>query len=90
MLLVKNTRFLGTHGMEKKKDKITSSPDPAELEKFKEMAKALPEVRQEKVEDIKKQIESGKYVVDAEAVAKSIIEYLREVATIIRRSKTKK
>jgi len=76
--------------MEKKKDKITSSPDPAELEKFKEMAKALPEVRQEKVEDIKKQIESGKYVVDAEAVAKSIIEYLREVATIIRRSKTKK
>jgi flagellar biosynthesis anti-sigma factor FlgM len=45
-----------------------------EVRKFKEMAKTIPDVRQEKIDSIKKQLKSGKYNVPAEAIAKSIAE----------------
>ncbi len=45
-----------------------------EVRKFKEMAKAIPDVRQGKVDSIKKQLKSGKYKVPAEVVAKSIVD----------------
>ena len=45
-----------------------------EVRKFKEMAKAIPDVRQEKIDSIKKQLESGEYKVPAEVVAESIVD----------------
>jgi flagellar biosynthesis anti-sigma factor FlgM len=51
-----------------------SSRRDNEVRKFKEMAKAIPDVRQEKIDSIKKQLKSGEYKVPAEAVAKSIVD----------------
>ena len=56
-----------------KKDKAKPSR-AAEAHKYKELMKTIPDVRQEKIQAIKKQIESGTYDVPAEQVAKSIIE----------------
>lgn len=45
-----------------------------EVRKFKEIAKTIPDVRQGKIDSVKKQLESGKYGVPAEAIAKSIAD----------------
>ena len=45
-----------------------------EVRKLKEMAKAIPDVRQKKIDSIKKQLKSGEYKVPAEAIAKSIVD----------------
>jgi len=45
-----------------------------EVRKLKEMAKAIPDVRQKKIDSIKKKLKSGEYEVPAEAVAKSIVD----------------
>ena len=45
-----------------------------EVRKLKEMAKAIPDVRQEKIDSIKKQLKSGEYKIPAEAVAESIVD----------------
>ncbi len=71
----------------KRGNKLVSQPNDAELQKFKEIAKALPEIRQEKISAIRKQIKSGRYTVDASAVAKSIIERYCEIRSIIRPDK---
>ena len=57
-----------------RKDEISLSPHVAEVQKFTEVAKAMPDVRQEKIDAIKKQIEDGTYKVSAESIAKSIID----------------
>jgi len=46
----------------------------SEVRRLKEKARAIPDVRQEKIDSIKKQIKSGKYKVPAEAIARSIID----------------
>ena len=56
------------------KNKDISSRRAAELQKYKKMVEAIPDVRQEKVEAIRKQIEVGKYKVPAKSVAGSIAE----------------
>ena len=60
-----------------------------EVRKFKEIAKAIPDVRQEKIDSIKKQLKSGKYKVPAEAIAKSIVD-LHDTLTPNRVSPKKK
>ena len=57
-----------------KKDEMTLSSRADEVLKYKEMAKTIPDMRQDKIETIKKQIESGTYNVPAELVAKSILK----------------
>ena len=61
-----------------RKDKVVLSPRIAEVGKYAEMAKALPDVRQDKIDSIKKQIESGTYKVSPESVAKSMIEAMKK------------
>ena len=65
----------------RKKDKDKSSPRAAEVRRYTKMAKNLPDVRQEKVEAIKKQIESGTYCISAEEVARSIVDLQRSLKT---------
>ena len=55
-------------------NKDISSRHAAELQRYMKMVEAIPEVRQEKVEAIRKQIEVGKYKVPARTVAGSIAE----------------
>jgi negative regulator of flagellin synthesis FlgM len=45
-----------------------------EVEKVLEEAKKLPDIRQELVEDIKKAIESGDYVIDVGNIAKKLLK----------------
>jgi flagellar biosynthesis anti-sigma factor FlgM len=60
----------------RKGDELVLSPRIAELQKFEEMVKSLPEIQDNKTGSIGKQIESGKYNVDGKSVAKSIIDLI--------------
>ena len=62
-----------------KKDKGAPSPYDAEVRRYVEMTRDIPDVRQEKVEAIKKRIESGTYCVSAESVAESILDLCRSM-----------
>lgn len=59
-----------------KKDEIILSPRAAEIRELEGTAKAIPEVRQEKVEAIKGQIESKTYTTNGKLVAQSIADLL--------------
>lgn len=67
--------------MTKKKDlkKKSALSNNEEVRKLTEITKNMPNVRQEKIDKIKKQIESGTYDVSAESIAKSIITYHKEL-----------
>ncbi len=73
--------------MVKKRKSAVVSSDSAEVQKFKELAKRVPDVRQEKIDEIKKKIESGEYKVDSEAVASKMLELAQDMKKITPRSK---
>lgn len=60
-------------------DKVDISPDASELKRLKELAKLTPDVRLDKVNTIKKQIQNGKYDIAADSVAKSILKTGKEL-----------
>ena len=60
----------------RKTDELVLSPRAAEMQKFEELVKKLPEPQDEKANSIRKQIESGEYSVESKSVAKSIIDLL--------------
>ncbi len=55
-----------------RKEKL-SSTSKGEVEKVMEEARRIPDVRRELVEEIKKAIESGNYVIDVENIAKKLL-----------------
>ena len=59
-----------------KKDEIVLSPRATEIRELEEATKPIPEVQQEKVETIKKQIEANTYNVKGKLVAKNIADLL--------------
>jgi len=70
--------------MKKKGNKMTSM-DIAEIMKYKEIVKSLPDIRQDKVEAIKKKIESGEYKIDSKKVARKMIRHFYEIDQITNR-----
>jgi len=56
------------------KDEVILSPRAAEVQRLKKLANDVPDVRQEKIDAIKKQIEAGTYNVSTRSVAESIID----------------
>lgn len=62
-----------------KKDRDRLSSRNAEIHKFAEWARGIPSVRKEKIEAVKKQIESGTYDVSARSVASSIVDLHRSL-----------
>ena len=58
-------------------DEIILSPRSAEVRQSEELIKNIPDVQQQKIEAVKKQIESNTYAVDGNLVARSIIDFLR-------------
>ncbi|MGI6633401.1 MAG: flagellar biosynthesis anti-sigma factor FlgM [Bacillota bacterium] len=55
------------------KDKVVLSVSQDDLAKVRELTKKLPEMRLDKVEALRKQIESGNYKVDATEVADKML-----------------
>lgn len=55
-------------------DRFTPSQMAEELGKARQIFNALPEIRADKVEEIKAQINSGTYQINAEAVAETVIK----------------
>jgi negative regulator of flagellin synthesis FlgM len=55
-------------------DKVELSVQSKEINRINDILKETPEVRSEKIAALKKQIEEGKYNVDAEAVAERMIK----------------
>ena len=65
--------------MGRKRKNNVISPDPAEVQRFKEIAKGIPDVQQEKVDEIKRKIEAGEYKINADAVASKMIELAQNI-----------
>ncbi|RMG04209.1 MAG: flagellar biosynthesis anti-sigma factor FlgM [Nitrospirae bacterium] len=63
-------------GVKKAADQVELSGRAKEVENLKAEIAALPEIRQEKVEAIKKAIESGNYRIDPGKIAERIIDEL--------------
>ncbi|MFT7218555.1 MAG: negative regulator of flagellin synthesis FlgM [Candidatus Azotimanducaceae bacterium] len=61
-------------------DKVTMTEQAAKLQKLDEMVRASPDVDQAKVDRIKQQIAEGKFQIDAESIANSIIQQEKELS----------
>ena len=70
-------RALATGSADPERYKSVSLSQDAEVRRLKELVKSLPDVRQDKIESIKKQIDSGVYDAPAESVAESIADMAR-------------
>lgn len=55
-------------------DKVDLSSQSKEMNKISEVLAAAPDVRAEKVDALKKQVESGQYQVNSDAVAEKMIK----------------
>jgi negative regulator of flagellin synthesis FlgM len=55
-------------------DKVDLSAQSKEMNKIHDILKATPDVRTEKVEALKKQVESGQYEVNSNSVAEKMIK----------------
>ncbi len=54
-------------------DRVEFSARSREMQKIYEVLQATPDVRAEKVAELKRQIETGQYEVDSEALAEKIL-----------------
>jgi len=72
----KSKKAAGKHsGAANIEDKATLSSDSLDTSALEAQVLASPEVRQDKVEALRQQVQNGQYKVDADAVAKSILKY---------------
>jgi flagellar biosynthesis anti-sigma factor FlgM len=53
---------------------VDSAAQVLEMSKYKETVKALPDVRQERIAELKRQIEAGEYHVDSRKIAEKILD----------------
>jgi len=54
-------------------DKVALSPEAKQIQEAKKLLDSLPDVREEKVAEIREQIENGTYSVDSEKIAFKMI-----------------
>lgn len=73
---VQYTAGIGSQGVSpsSESDELSLSPAAAELQELREEYEQIPEVREELVEKLRKQIQSGQYRVRDEAVADKLLE----------------
>ncbi|MGI6143948.1 MAG: flagellar biosynthesis anti-sigma factor FlgM [bacterium] len=57
-------------------DRLSLSEQAREIKRVKEMARRAPDVRTEKVEEVKRQIEAGTYNVSGEEIAAKLLSRL--------------
>lgn len=65
-----------SRGQQKPRDEIILSSHATEAREFEAIARVIPEIRQDKVDAVRTQVESKAYSVNGKLVAKSIIELL--------------
>jgi len=63
---------------EKKYDKIEISREGMEIAKYVSMAKNAPDIRIQKVNEIKSKLQNGTYKISSEAIAEKILEAIKE------------
>jgi negative regulator of flagellin synthesis FlgM len=56
------------------KDKVELSPEAKQIQRAKELIDSLPDIREEKVAEIRARIEAGEYQIDGEKIASKMIE----------------
>jgi len=56
------------------KDEVVLSPEAKQIQKAKELIDALPDIREDRVAEIRARIEAGEYQIDGEKIASKIIE----------------
>jgi len=61
---------------EDSKDKISLSGKAKEINELKRIISDLPETRSDRIEALKKAIESGNYTIDAQKIAQKMLEEL--------------
>lgn len=54
-------------------DKVNISSQGAKIQRFKSLIDSIPDIRQDRVSSIKQNIDSGKYQIDSDKIARSII-----------------
>ena len=54
-------------------DKIALSPEAKQIQEAKKLLDSLPDIREDKVAEIKEQIEAGTYNIDSEKIAYRMI-----------------
>ncbi|MBL7202868.1 MAG: flagellar biosynthesis anti-sigma factor FlgM [Desulfobacteraceae bacterium] len=55
-------------------DKVALSPEAKQIQEAKRLLDSLPDIREDKVAEIKEQIESGAYNIDGEKIAFKMIK----------------
>lgn len=60
----------------KKRDKIALSTKGKDYQMAMEAIKNVPDIRQDKVDEIKKKVNSGTYNIDAEEIAEKMINHI--------------
>lgn len=55
------------------KDEVVLSPEARQIQRAKELIDALPDIREEKVAEIRARIEAGDYQIDGEKIASKMI-----------------
>jgi negative regulator of flagellin synthesis FlgM len=71
----KTHSFSGTgSGDSISKDEVVLSPEAKQIQKAKELIDSLPDIREEKVAEIRARIEAGEYQIDGEKIASKMIE----------------
>jgi negative regulator of flagellin synthesis FlgM len=63
----------GSHGPISQ-DRVVLSPEARQIQRAREQVDLLPDIREEKVAEIRARIEAGEYQVDGEKVASKMIE----------------
>ena len=58
------------------KDKISLSGKASEINELKRLISDLPDIRQDRIDALKKAIETGNYSIDATKIAEKILEEL--------------
>lgn len=73
---VKSSQGTGTEGVKgpDTTDKVELTAKKDEINRIKEKIKSMPEVRQEKVETIRKALEEGTYTIRGELVAQRLLK----------------
>ena len=72
----KSKKAAGKHsGAANIEDKATLSSDSLDTSTLEAQVLATPEVRHDKVEALRQQVQNGQYKVDADEIAKSILKY---------------
>jgi flagellar biosynthesis anti-sigma factor FlgM len=89
-LLFANMKAKRERKMNKKRKNNAVSPDQAEIQRFKEILKSIPDPQQKKIDEIKKKIDNGEYNVNADDVASKMIELAQDIKEMTPKSKINK